>query len=62
MLNASLTHYGLASAKGRNGIRYWTLELAAQDTRAAAGAHHAGKGRRGAAAHQGPWTFELRVY
>ncbi len=30
MLNGSLTHYGLASAKGADGQRYWTLELANQ--------------------------------
>lgn len=27
MLNASVTHYGLASAKGADGMRYWVLEL-----------------------------------
>jgi len=28
MLHASVTHYGLASAKGGDGMRYWVLELA----------------------------------
>lgn len=27
MLNGSVTHYGLASAKGSDGQRYWVLEL-----------------------------------
>jgi uncharacterized protein YkwD len=27
MLNASFTHYGLASVKGGDGMRYWVLEL-----------------------------------
>lgn len=27
MLNASVTHYGLASAKGKDGQHYWVLEL-----------------------------------
>ena len=27
MLNSSVTHYGLASAKGADGQRYWVLEL-----------------------------------
>ncbi len=30
MLHASLTHYGLGSAAGAGGLRYWTLELADQ--------------------------------
>ena len=32
MLNASVTHYGLASAKGADGQRYWALELAEQSS------------------------------
>lgn len=28
MLNGMVTHYGLASDKGHDGIRYWVLELA----------------------------------
>lgn len=27
MLNGSVTRYGLASAKGKDGLRYWVLEL-----------------------------------
>jgi uncharacterized protein YkwD len=27
MLNGSVTHYGLASARGADGQRYWVLEL-----------------------------------
>jgi hypothetical protein len=50
MLNPSLTDYGLASARGRNGIRYWALELAARDTRAAADGRRAQRPpRRGGA-------------
>jgi uncharacterized protein YkwD len=62
MLNASVTHYGLASAQGRNGIRYWALELAAQDTRAQAGGRRARKGPHDAAAKPRSWTFEFRGY
>ena len=60
MLNAGLTHYGLASATGRNGIRSWALELAAQATPAPADGR-ARKGRHGAAAKPGAWTFEFRA-
>jgi hypothetical protein len=27
MLNTSVTRYGLASARGKDGLRYWVLEL-----------------------------------
>ncbi len=56
MLNGSLTHYGLGSAKGTDGLRYWTLELAT----IAPSRHGKAPARRHPRA--GDTYFELQIY